>query len=205
MNRKLVWIYLRTIAFSVLLTLFPGFAGIPLTIAQTNPPRFNCLTRERFSPEKQVWCDRLRTLQNTSLIVPMSLGTNPEYTEITLTNGRYRQADGKLFVELANDPNWQTFGDINGDSKADAAVIFGVALDENGREIGTYLTTVLDIEGEARALLPIKLGERILLNGPIAIREGQIIVPFLTQTEVFDRAYQIEMTLREVPLMPTPR
>lgn len=168
-------------------------------IAQANPPRFNCLTRERFSPEKQVWCDRLRKLQNTSLMVPTSLGANPEYTKITLTNGRYRQADGKLFVELANDPNWQTFGDINGDGKADAAVIFGVALDANGREIGTYLTVVMDIEGEARALLPVKLGNRILLNGPIAIRGGQVIVPFLTQTEAYDRVYQIDMTLREVP------
>lgn len=171
-------------------------------IAAENPVWYDCSTRERFSPEKQVWCDRLRTLQNSDFIVPTSLDANPTYTTVTLTNGHYQQENQQFFVELVNERNWLTFGDINGDGRVDAAVIFGVALDSNGRQVGTYLTAVLDVDSRAQALTPIKLGERIMLNAPIAIQNNQIIVPFLTQTEVFDRTYQIDMTLRDVS--PTP-
>lgn len=163
------------------------------------PLPYNCLTRERFSPEKQAWCDRWQIVQTATLIVPVNPDSDSEYTAVTLENGRYRQEDGQFFVELANDANWISFGDINGDGKTDAAIIFGVASDPAGRAIGTYLTVILNIDGAAQPILPIRLGDRILLNGPIAIQPNRIVVPFLTQTEAFDRVYELNLTLRQVP------
>jgi flagellar biosynthesis regulator FlbT len=48
--------------------------------------------------------------------------------------------------------------------------------------------------GEAQALTPVRLGERVMLNGPIAIADQQVTVPLLTQTEVINRSYAIEET-----------
>jgi hypothetical protein len=153
---------------------------------------YNCLSREVFTPEKQDWCDRWQVLQNGTFIVPENLDPDAEFTTVTLENGEYMQEDGQFGVVLVNERGWQTFGDIDGDGKEDAAVIFGVALDPNGREIGTFLTAVMDIDGEAQALTPTKLGDRILLNAPIHIADNRITVPFLTQTETFDRDFGID-------------
>lgn len=180
----------------------------PKALAETAPvPEpiwYNCLSREVFSPEKQTWCQRWQTLQNATYTVPANLDPDPEYISVTLENGRYQQEDGQLIVELVNEKGWIAFGDLNEDGREDAAVIFGVALDPEGRAVATYLTTVLDVEGAAQALFPIKLGERIMLNAPIAITQNRVVIPFLTATEVINRAYGIDgMTLTELEL-PSP-
>lgn len=169
--------------------------------AETEPVWYNCRTREVFTPEKKIWCDRWQTLQNGTYIVPTTLPTsanpNPESRTVTLSNGRYQQEDEKFIVELVNERGWMTFGDINNDGKEDAAVIFGVALDPEGKAVATYLTTVLDIDGEAQAIAPIKLGERITLGDALAIGDNRVIVPFLTATELINRTFIIQPTLKE--------
>lgn len=174
-------------------------AGILVSIALqpralAQPTWYNCRTREVFTPEKRAWCDRWQRLQNSTLAVPPRPGADPALTPVTLENGRYRQDDGSLMVELVNEPGWMAFGDLNGDRKDDAALIVGVALDANNRTVSTYLTAVMDIDGDAEALAPLRLGERILLNGPIAISDNRITIPFLTQTEAFDRHYRVYNT-----------
>lgn len=129
--------------------------------------------------------------------MPTNLDPNPEYRTVTLSNGRYQQEDEKFIVELVNQQGWVTFGDINNDGKEDAAVIFGVALDPDGKAVATYLTAVLDIDGEAQALSPIKLGERIVLGDALAIDNNRIVVPFLTATELVNRTFTINATLKE--------
>jgi hypothetical protein len=166
-------------------------------MAQTGAIWYNCLTREVWTPEKKAWCDRWKTLKNATYLVPASLTPNAELMQVTLKNGRYQRQDGKFFVELVNEKNWLTFGDLNGDGKQDAAVIFGVALDPNGKAIGTYLTAVLDVDGKPRAIAPIRLGGRIMLNGPIEIDNNSVTVPLLTQKEVINRVYVIQEALQE--------
>ena len=167
-------------------------------IAQTEPiwRWYNCYTREVFTPEKQAWCDRWQTLQSANYIVPTSLAENAsdaDYTTVTLDNGRYQSPNGDLFVELVNQAGWMTFGDLDGDGQDDAVVIFGVALDPEGEEIATYLSAVLDIDGEAQALTPVRLGERIMLNGPLGITNDQIILlPFMSITQTIDRYFTLE-------------
>jgi len=161
---------------------------------EVRPAWYNCLTLEVPTPEKEVWCDRLQTVQNATFIVPTSQEDCPDFIAITLDDGRYQRDDDQFIVELVSEQNWIDFGDINQDGKADAAVIFGVALDPEGRSVTTYLTTVLDVDGAAQSLTPVKLGERILLNGPIRIEPGQIVVPFLTATEAFDRIFILNGT-----------
>lgn len=194
----------QTIASGLLFTLLSlaGKPAVSQSSAELESIWYNCSTRERFSPQKQIWCDRWRKLQSATLIVPTSLDPDPDYTTVTLANGRYQRSNEQLFVELANERNWLTFGDLNDDGKTDAALIFGVALDPNGRSIGTFLTAVMDIDDTAQAISPVRLGDRILLNGPIAINPNQIVVPFLTQTAAFDRVYQLNRTLRSVPSAP---
>lgn len=192
--KRMMLVPLILAAIPVIITVVPA--------ASAQPVWYNCLTRERFSPEKQVWCQRWQTLQNAAYRVPTTLDSNPSYQSVMLEAGQYQQADGKFIVELVNQSGWMTFGDLNQDGKTDAAVIFGVALDPDGKAVGTYLTAVLDIDGDAQALTPIRLGERIMLNGPIAIENSRIVIPFLTATEVINRAYAIDQTLRESSLPP---
>jgi hypothetical protein len=168
----------------------------PAVVVETAPIWYNCLTREVFTPEKQAWCDRWKILQNATYTVPASLAPDAPPIQVTLKNGRYQRQDGKFFVQLVNERGWMAFGDINGDGQQDAAVILGVALDPAGKSIATYLTTVLNVDGKARTLTPIRLGERIRLNGPIAIKNNSITVPFLTQKEVINQVYVIDEVLR---------
>jgi hypothetical protein len=173
------------------------------TTAAAQATWYNCLTREAFTPEKQVWCDRWQAVQNADYIVPTSLTENPAYTTVTLENGRYEQSDGEMLVVLANEQNWLTFGDIDGDGKEDAAVIFGVVPD--GTALATYLTVLLDIDGSAQAVTPIVLGERIMLNGPITIDNARVTVPFLTSTAVLNRSYVVDgSSLLELTQLPVP-
>jgi uncharacterized lipoprotein YbaY len=172
-------------------------------IAQTQPEWYNCLTREVFTPEKQAWCDRWNTLQNGTYQVPTGAGPEPVFETVTLENGEYNRPS-ELLVSLANEPNWMAFGDLNGDGKEDAAVIFGVA-EGGGSAIVTYLTAVMDIDGTAQALQPMTLGDRILLNGPTTIVDQRINVSQLTQTEVINRSFVADGSrLSELAQLPSP-
>lgn len=117
--------------------------------------------------------------------------------KVTLKNGLYQDANRKLFVQLVNERNWLTFGDLSGDGKQDAAVVLGVASDPNGRKVGTFLSAVMDVDATAQTIAPIRLGDRIRLNGPITVNPGAITVPFLTQTQVINRTYMIQEALIE--------
>jgi hypothetical protein len=167
--------------------LIVGLSSSQLAMAQSSPTWYNCLTDEVFPPDKRAWCDNWDALQQATLTVPTSFEDNPTYTTVILDNGQYLQQDGPLQVLLVNEPNWLTFGDINQDGRQDAAAIVGVVLD--GDTVGTYLTVIFDVQGQSQALEPVRLGERILLNGPITINEGQVKVPQLTQTMVVNREF----------------
>jgi hypothetical protein len=191
-------VFPQAIAFGLIMTICSSIVLLETNaIAQMQATWYNCRTREVFTPEKQVWCDRWKTLQNATYIVPASLTPDAKYIKVTLNNGRYQREDQKFIVELVNEKGWMTFGDLNNDGKTDAAVIFGVALDPQGKSIATYLTAVLDVDDKAQVLTPIKLGERIMLNEPISIKNNGITIPFLTQTEVINRIYLLDLTLRE--------
>ncbi len=172
-------------------------AANPATAAPIAPQWYNCRTREVFTPAKQAWCDRVKVLQSATYLVPANLERQAPLVKVTLKNGRYQQPGGKLRVELVNEQNWLTFGDLNGDGKQDAAVILGVALDPNGKALGTFLSAVMDVDGKAQAIAPIWLGERIRLNAPITVNSRGITVPFLTMTEVINRTYVMQEAVIE--------
>lgn len=172
--------------------------------AQTEPEWHNCLTREVFSPAKRAWCNRWQTLQNGTYLIATPGHHDSLYTNVTLTHGQY-QAPGELVVVLANEPGWIAFGDLNGDRKDDAAVILGVLPGDGATLATTYVTAVMDIDGSARAMNPVLLGERIMLNGPMTVENLSIHVPQLTQTEVINRSFGVEgSTLSELDPQPTP-
>lgn len=198
------WGLLGLALSSAVLTAFGGNA-MAQNQPQNQPVWYNCLTREVFTPQKQAWCDRWQTLQNATYIVPTSLAESPEYTSVRLEAGRYQFAGSQTQVELVNEPGWLAFGDLDGDGKTDAAVIFGLALDPDGAAVGTYLSTVLDIDGAARALNPVKLGERIALNSPIAIADQRVVVPVLSAQAVTHRAFVTDgSSLSELAQLPGP-
>jgi heat shock protein HslJ len=58
--------------------------------------------------------------------------------------------------------------------------------------VNTYLSVVLDVDGEAQALTPVKLGDRSWFNGPISIENNRLIVPFSTMTTAFDREFMVQ-------------
>lgn len=159
--------------------------------AQAEKTWYNCLTREAFTSEKQAWCDRWRILQEFTYTIPESLEENPAYITVNLENGRYGNTNEKIFVKLVNQAGWIAFGDLNNNNREDAAVILGVSPDPQGEAITTYLSAVLDVNGDAKAVNPVRLGERILLNGAIAIENNRVVIPFLTQTAAFNQSYII--------------
>ncbi|MEP0965972.1 YbaY family lipoprotein [Leptolyngbya sp. SLC-A1] len=172
-------------------------------MAQTQPEWHNCMTREVFAPEKQAWCDRWNTLINGTYVVPLGFGPEPTFETVTLENGEYNRP-GELLVSMAKEPNWLAFGDINGDGKTDAAVFFGVN-QGGGTNLATYVAAVMDIDGEAQALRPVVLGERIMLNGPTTIDNQRINVAQLTQTEVKNRSFVVDGdSLNELAQLPGP-
>lgn len=128
---------------------------------------YNCRTREVFTPAKQAWCNRWQTLQNATYIVPTNFDEIPESRSVTLELGRYRNEADQMFVQLVDERNWIAFGDVNNDGRQDAAVVLGVASNPAGREVATYLTVVLDVDGAAQALAPVRLGERIRLKAQL--------------------------------------
>lgn len=172
-------------------------------MAQTQPEWHNCMTREVFTPEKQVWCDRWDTLINGTYIVPLGFGSEPTFETVTLENGEYNRP-GELVVGMAKEPHWLAFGDINGDGKTDAAVFFGVN-QGGGTNLVTYVAAVMDVDGDAQALRPVALGERIMLNGPTTIDNQRINVAQLTQTEVNNRSFVVDSdSLSELAQLPGP-
>ncbi|MGB5975661.1 MAG: hypothetical protein WBG38_20205, partial [Nodosilinea sp.] len=99
---------------------------------------------------------------------------------------------------------WLAFGDLNGDGRDDAAVIFDVN-QGSGTNLVTYATAVMDIDGEAEALRPIALGDRISLNTPTTIENQRINVAQLTQKEVINRSFVTTPEgLGELAQMPSP-
>jgi hypothetical protein len=189
---------LPILSLGVSLTLGLMLLNSP-TAAATEPEWYDCRTREVFTPAKRAWCDRWNKIQNGTFIVPASLDPNPEYITVILKNGRYERQDGKFFVELVNQRGWNAFGDLNGDGTPDAAVILGVALDPTGKQIGTYLSAVMNVDSKARAITPVKLGDRILLGDTLKIENQRVIVPFLTQTELIKQVYTFYEGLRKQP------
>ena len=196
-------VFAALVGTGLIATALGSGMGAGEVMAQTQPEWHNCLTREVFTPEKQAWCDRWNTLQNGTYIVPVGFGPEPSFETVTLDRGEYNRP-GELRVGMANEPNWMAFGDINGDGNDDAAVLFGVN-QGGGNNLTTYLAVVMDIDGEAQALRPVVLGDRILLNGPIAIDNQRVTVPQLTQTEVINRSFVVEgETLSELAQLPSP-
>lgn len=174
-----------------------------LARAQMEAEWHNCLTREVFSPAKRAWCHRWETVQNGTYLVPTTGVQDAMYTEITLTNGQYGAEEG-WGVALANEPGWMAFGDLNGDDKDDAAVILGV-ISEDGTSLSTYVVTLMDIDGSAQALNPVPLGERMMMNGPMAIGDQRLFLSQLTQTEVINRTFVADGgILSELAQLPTP-
>jgi uncharacterized lipoprotein YbaY len=201
MNKRVFSAFLG--AGLVAVALGHGMVAGGAAVAQTQTEWHNCLTREVFTPEKQAWCDRWSTLQNGTYTVPVGFGSEPTFETVTLERGEYNRP-GELTVVLANEPMWLTFGDIDGDGKADAAAILGVN-QGGGTNLVTYLVAVMDIDGEAQALSPVVLGERIMLNAPIAIDNQRVTVPQLTQTEVINRSFVVDgEILSELAQLPSP-
>jgi YD repeat-containing protein len=144
------------------------------SLAQATPPVWhNCLTREVWSPEKQAWCKKLQTLQNATYSLP-------DYGEVELENGiySYEEAQKRYRISLVNRPGLVLFGDLNGDGKEDAVTLLSVNSGGSGQF--TYLTSVLDVNGQAKALKPVMLGDRIKLNA-VNLASQVITVDMVTQ------------------------
>lgn len=140
--------------------------------AQTSDaPWYNCVSREFWRPEKQAWCNKLRTLHNIDYQLP-------NYGTIPPDAGSYENVEQRFEVTLIDQEGLLAFGDIDGDGTEDAAVLLAVGSGESGQFI--YLVPVLDVVGEARPLEAVFLGDRIQIN-QLAINSNQIILALTTQ------------------------
>lgn len=121
-----------------------------------------------------------------------------------LTDGQYEEeiapgSASKIGVQMLDTI---AFGDLDGDSFADAAVI----LVTNGGGSGSFyeLFAVLDRQGEPAPVASAMLGDRIQVNS-LLVQPGEIVVDMLTQgpddamagppTQAEIRTYQIKISL----------
>ena len=132
---------------------------------------YNCLTREVWAPEKQIWCGKLTKLQNSEYSLP-------NYSAIPLTAGTYENVEQRFKVSLVNQSGLVGLGDLNGDRTEDAAVLMAVNSGGSGQFV--YLVPVLNVEGEPQPLSGVFLGDRINLTS-LAIRDQQINLNLVTQ------------------------
>ncbi|MGV0023939.1 META domain-containing protein [Phormidesmis priestleyi] len=183
MNKKLIALALNT-GLVVM-----GISQSAPANAQSNPSTgYNCLTREVWSPAKQAWCNKLKTLQNLTYDLP-NTGT------VSLTNGTF--TNGRITATLVSQPELVGFGDINGDGIEDASTLLTVNLGKSARQ-SVYLITVLDISGKPQPLSPILLGNRAQVNS-VAIESGQVVVNWVKSgnnaTQTVTQVYKVQPQL----------
>lgn len=143
-------------------------AQSPIAPAE-DPVWHNCLTREVWSPEKQVWCRQAEVLKNLTYDLPL-FGTAP------LNDGTYENPDSDLRVWLLNRPITIGFGDL-ADGENAAAVI----LVANGGGTGNFVHLAIAREQGTRftPIAATMLGDRVNVES-VQIRNGQIQVDLIS-------------------------
>ncbi len=199
-----------------LATSFGLLAGMPTIAAQPPAPSatpnasstsstwYNCLTREVWSPAKQAWCKQMSRLQTVEFLVPKAVISDnpvPSYETVTLPNGVYKNEAERYTAQLLNRPGLIQFGDVNGDRRDDAVVLLVINTGGSGQFI--YLTAVLDINGQPKALPPVLLGDRIQPKS-VTIQNGQVAIdmvshgpndPLCCPTRPIQQVYQMRESL----------
>jgi uncharacterized lipoprotein YbaY len=146
-------------------------AGGDTAPAQAEEPVwYNCLTREVWSPAKQVWCDQLATLHNLDY-------TLPGYGVIPLEQGEFEDTGRRLHVVLPSQPGWVVFDDLDGDEQTDALVL--LAVNSGGSGQFTYLTPVLHVETDPEPLRPVFLGDRVQIH-TLTVTDQEVAVNLTT-------------------------
>lgn len=161
------------------------------------PTWYNCLTREVWSPEKQAWCDLLRTVQELEYTVPY-------YGAVSLTDGFYENTEQRWQVSLINRAGLIDFGDLDGDEDEDAIALLLVNSGGSGQFV--YLAPVLDVATDPQPLGTIFLGDRVRVNA-VRIDDGQVTLNMVTQdvddplccpTLAVTQVYQVQPALVQV-------
>lgn len=162
------------------------------------PTWYNCLTREVWSPEKQTWCDALRTLQGLEYSVPY-------YGAVSLTDGFYENTEQRWQVSLINRAGLIDFGDLDGDGAEDDAISL-LLVNSGGSGQFVYLAPVLDVETDPQPLSTVFLGDRVRVNA-VGIDDGQVTLNMVTQdaddplccpTLEVTQVYQVQPALVQV-------
>ncbi|WP_448599000.1 YbaY family lipoprotein [Thermoleptolyngbya sp.] len=148
------------------------------TLAQADEAWYNCMTREVFTPEKRVWCDRLNIALNASYSVP-TLGEEPQVGVITFENGRFEDPNRRLNAVLSRQQGQVAFGDLDGNGQQDAVMI--MAVNTGGSGIFVYLAPLLNLEGAIESPMPAGLGDRIRVNRVRILDDGLISVNLIIQ------------------------
>ncbi|MGP1384967.1 MAG: YbaY family lipoprotein [Thainema sp.] len=162
------------------------------------PTWYNCLTREVWSPEKQAWCDLLRTMQGLEYTVPY-------YGAVVLNNGFYENTEQRWQVSLINQAGLIDFGDLDGDGTADDAIAL-LLVNSGGSGQFVYLAPVLDVATDPQPLGTVFLGDRVRVNA-VGIDDGQVTLNMVTQdaddplccpTLEVTQVYQVQPALVQV-------
>lgn len=178
MNKRQITLALSSLSIVI------GLLSPSGTLAQADRPTgYNCLTREVWTPEKQAWCNKLRTLQNLTYRLP-NFGT------LTLRNGTFNSPTFK--ATLITQPGLLDFGDINGDETEDAIALMSVT-PNNSSLSSLYLVPVLNLSTKPQTIAPMMLGNRTQVKS-LTTQQGQFRLTLLDSRsrQTVTRIYQIQ-------------
>lgn len=147
-------------------------ASLPLQ-AQPNPQSnwYNCLTRERFTPQKAAWCNQMQQMMNAAYTVP-------DVGRVTLQNGKVDDRTNQTNVQLVNREGFVATGDLNGDGASDMVTV--LVANPGGSGSFVYLVAGLQQGSQMVTTNPILLGDRVQVRS-IQVRDGKVQVDMLEQ------------------------
>ena len=131
---------------------------------------YNCLTREFWTSEKEVWCAKRILLRNTTYQIS-DLGL------IALTDGVYENPDERLSIILVDEPGSIVYGDL-----ADSINVALTLLRANSGGMGIffYLAALVDEGDNFDHLATVLLGDRVIVQS-VALEAGLIKVNLIKQ------------------------
>ena len=131
---------------------------------------YNCLTREVWTAEKEVWCAKRELLRNAEYQVA-------DFGVIQLTNGVYENPDEQVSINLADDPGSIVYGELANGANVALALL---RINSEGTGLFFYLAALVEEGDSFKNVATVFLGDRVIFKS-VALNAGLIRANLIKQ------------------------